>query len=581
MMSSAHNSLSVHPAASAIMATFRKYAPTAAETVEPYLDALLHAQEAGHSFIVVGKAQAAALRQAEPIVGDGSSASPLVLQGNRLYSARVFAWEQEIAEQFYRLSGLSVRLADDGYIRRQLDAWFPDRGSQEQKAAAALALLQPFILISGGPGTGKTTTVAKLLALLCGEEERLPRIALAAPTGKAAAHMTRSVHGALSTFSLPAPVYTHLAALEGQTVHRLLRLNPLDSTAKYDAQQPLPYDILVVDEASMLDFALLLKILRAVPNGGRLILLGDENQLPPVGMGALLPALAKPTCLTPRQSEIVSVWLPENMPFAVNDEPPPLSAHVAKLTRSHRFDPEKGVGALAQAVVAGSAESAVAAFSHFEKDLFWQTSSLPELAQAFFRQQQAYWQAVSSGGPAACLIEQQRCVVLAALRSDAEAFNQAYRRLLAKAGKAGQDGWFAGQVLMAVENDYAVNVFNGDIGIVLPHEGRLAAFFPYAAGYRPIALSRLPLCETAFAMTVHKSQGSEYREVWLLPPQGHSVQSGALFDRSLLYTAVTRAKETFVYAGDPEGLKQAVKRKSIRNNGLKEAIAKRFARTGG
>ncbi|MDO4693546.1 MAG: exodeoxyribonuclease V subunit alpha [Eikenella sp.] len=566
-----------HPATPTILSALQVRAPAAAEAVAPYLDGLLYAQDAGHSFVCVGKVQAAVLKKARPVVGDGSEATPLVLQGNRLYSGRLFACEREIAEQLYRLSRSPVKLPESGYIAQRLCEWFPDPASQEQKAAAALALLQPFIWISGGPGTGKTTTVAKLLALLCGEAAPLPRIALAAPTGKAAAHMTRSLHRALATFSVSDAVRAHLDALEGQTVHRLLRLHPLDATPKYDAEQSLPYDIVILDEASMLDFSLLLKILRAVPEGGRLILLGDEEQLPPVGIGALLPALAQPTGLSRAQAEVLSAWLPEGIPFAVNDEPPPLSAHVVKLTRSHRFDPERGVGALAQAIVSGLPEQAVAAFSHFENDLCWQTSPLPQLAKAFFVQQQTYWAAVAEGDPAACLAAQQHCVVLTALRADAEAFNQEYRRLLVKAGKAGQAGWFAGQILMAAENDYAVNIFNGDIGIVLPHGGGLAAFFPHGTGYRPVALSRLPLCDTAFAMTVHKSQGSEYKRVWLVPPQAPSAQAAALFDRTLLYTAVTRAKKTFVYAGDAEGLKQAVARKSVRHSGLKEAIAKQFA----
>lgn len=578
-MNPTHDDFLRHPAVPAILSTLQMRAPAAAEAVAPYLDGLLYAQDTGHSFVCVGKAQAAALKKAWPVVGDGSEATPLVLQGNRLYSGRLFAWEREIAQELYRLSRSPVRLPESKCIAQRLCEWFPDPASQEQKAATALALLQPFIWISGGPGTGKTTTVAKLLALLCGGDQPLPRIALAAPTGKAAAHMTRSLHRALVTFSVPEVVCAHLAALEGQTVHRLLRLDLLDATPKYDAAQPLPYDIVIVDEASMLDCPLLLKILRAMPTGGRLILLGDEEQLPPVGIGALLPALTQPTDLSTEQAEVLSAWLPEGIPFPVSNQPPPLAAHVVKLTRSHRFDPERGVGALAQAVLAGRPEQAAAAFSHFENDLCWQASSLPQLAKAFFGQQQAYWAAVAAGDPAACLAAQQHCVVLTALRADAEAFNQAYRRLLAKAGKAGQAGWFAGQILMAAENDYAVNIFNGDIGIVLPHEGGLAAFFPHNTGCRPVALSRLPLCDTAFAMTVHKSQGSEYESVWLIPPQDSSIQSAALFDRTLLYTAVTRARKTFVYAGDTEGLKQAVARKTVRHSGLKEAIAKQFAQT--
>ena len=190
------------------------------------------------------------------------------------------------------------------------------------------------------------------------------------------------------------------------------------------------------------------------------------------------------------------------------------------------------------------------------------------MARHFAKQYEAYWQAVNSGDPAACFSAQQQLVVLAARRSQAAEFNREYRKLLAAQGRAAEQGWFAGQVLMVAENDYAVNVFNGDIGIVLPHGGGLAAFFPDAGGFRAVSLSRLPAHDTAFAMTVHKSQGSEYQEVWLLGDEADS----ALFDRTLLYTAITRARRRFGYAGQMSALIAAVQRKNHRRTGLGEAL---------
>ena len=168
------------------------------------------------------------------------------------------------------------------------------------------------MLVTGGPGTGKTTTVAKLLALLCADAAEMPRIALTAPTGKAAAHMTRSLHRALSSFKVGSEqVLQHLTVLEGQTVHRLLKLNPAVGYSKFNREQPLPFDIVVADEASMLDLPLLHQLLCAIPEHGRLILLGVENQLPPVGIGAVLPVLAQPTVLTAKEVAQLAEWLPE------------------------------------------------------------------------------------------------------------------------------------------------------------------------------------------------------------------------------------------------------------------------------
>lgn len=558
-----------YPAAQAAAEVLQRLAPQAAEPVLPLLDELFAAQEGGHSYITLTPQEADALRQAAPVVGDGSAFMPLVLRGRRLFGGRLFVLERSVAAELRRIARGWVRLPENAGLRQRLRDWFPDAGHNEQRLAAALAVLQPLMLVTGGPGTGKTTTVAKLLALLCADAAEMPRIALTAPTGKAAAHMTRSLHRALGSFDAGRErVLQHLTALEGQTVHRLLKLNPVIGYSKFNREQALPFDIVVADEASMLDLPLLHQLLCAIPEHGRLILLGDENQLPPVGIGAVLPVLAQPTVLTAEEAAQLAEWLPEGVPFEVRDNPPPLAGNVARLEYSHRFDPQRGVGALAQAVVNGEAAAAEAAFARFPDDLFRLPETPAALARHFAKQHEAYWQAVNSGDPAACFAAQQQLVVLAARRSQAAEFNREYRKLLASQGRAAEQGWFAGQVLMVAENDYAVNVFNGDIGIVLPHGGGLAAFFPDAGGFRAVSLSRLPAYDTAFAMTVHKSQGSEYQEVWLLGDEAGS----ALFDRTLLYTAITRARRRFGYAGQMSALTAAVQRKNHRRTGLGEAL---------
>ena len=558
-----------YPAAQAAAEVLQRLAPQAAEPMLPLLDELFAAQEGGHSYITLAPQEAEALRQAAPVVGDGGAFTPLVLRGRRLFGGRLFALERSVAAELRRIARSRVRLPESAGLRQRLREWFPDAGHNGQRLAAALAVLQPLMLVTGGPGTGKTTTVAKLLALLCADAAEMPRIALIAPTGKAAAHMTRSLHRALGSFKVGSErVLQHLTALEGQTVHRLLKLNPVVGRSKFNREQPLLFDIVVADEASMLDLPLLHQLLCAIPEHGRLILLGDENQLPPVGIGAVLHVLAQPTVLTAKEAAQLAEWLPEGVPFEVRDNPPPLAGNVARLEYSHRFDPQRGVGALAQAVVSGEAAAAEAAFARFPDDLFRLPETPAALARHFAKQHEAYWQAVNSGDLAACFAAQQQLVVLAARRSQAAEFNREYRKLLTTQGRAAEQGWFAGQVLMVAENDYAVNVFNGDIGIVLPYGGGLAAFFPDAGGFRAVSLSRLPAHDTAFAMTVHKSQGSEYQEVWLLGDEADS----ALFDRTLLYTAITRARRRFGYAGQMSALTAAVQRKNHRCTGLGEAL---------
>ena len=317
-------------AADAAVELLSRLYPAAAEVCAPFLRRLFAALEDGHSFIWLTDEEAETLAQAAPLT-DSKGLAPLVLRGRRLFLGRFYRLERDLAGEIRRLAVPPAEIPETACAAELLAEWFAQAGSEGQQAAAALALLQNFILISGGPGTGKTTTVAKLLALLCQGRERLPRIALAAPTGKAAAHMARALHKALAGFSLSDGLKRHLSALEGQTVHRLLKLRPPQMQPQFDADNPLPLDILIIDEASMLDLALMLNLLRAVPDGCRVILLGDENQLPSVGAGAVLASLAQTTILDGETAGRLKTLLPQREnPFQTASNPPALSANTAR-----------------------------------------------------------------------------------------------------------------------------------------------------------------------------------------------------------------------------------------------------------
>lgn len=570
-------------AAEAAVEVLQRHAPQEAEAVAAYVYRLFAALQEGHAFLWLDDGEADTLRKLETIVSDKGN-TPLILMGKKLFLGRIWQLEHDVATEIVRLAGAPISGIDGQAAAEHLQNWFAGKSSEGQRDAAALALLEPFMLISGGPGTGKTTTVAKLLGLLCSGRQALPRIALAAPTGKAAAHMARALHRAVGTFALPESIRNHLLQLDGQTVHRLLKLRPPEMMPSFHAEYPLPLDILVVDEASMLDISLLLQLLRAIPTGCRLILLGDENQLPSVGAGAVLAQLAQATVLDNDTAAKLAALLPQHG-LATADQPPPLAQNIARLQVSHRFGDNSGIGALARAVIKGDSGEAWTQFDSFPNELHLNEGSLKQQAEMFYGRQANYWRAVDTGDIAAAFEHQTDIMVLAARRCDAEAFNETYRYCLQRHGRARADvPWFAGQVVMVSRNDYALDVFNGDIGLIMPdtdktEETALAAYFPLPEGYRKIALSRLPEHGTAFAITVHKSQGSEYREVWLLPPTEEENEPTHGLNKALLYTAITRAREQFVFWGSKTTFQTACSLDEKRRSALREMIGQIMGQT--
>jgi exodeoxyribonuclease V alpha subunit len=502
-----------------------------------------------------------------PLVGAAGAYAPLILDADgRLYFARHWHDEARLAAGLSRLAARPEPVAAED-ARVWLERLFPAAGGEEQKRAAALACRQRFLVISGGPGTGKTTTVVRLLALLAALSPRPLVMAMAAPTGKAAARLSDSVRAARESLPVDAAVREQLPTT-AQTLHRLLGLRPGVFAARHHAGNPLPLDVLVIDEASMIDLNLMARAVDALPSGARLILLGDRDQLSSVDAGDVLGDL----CARVSYREPTLAWLAAAgvaPPSGAGVAPDRLADCVALLSHSHRFAADSGIGALARSVNARDAGAVLALLDDpAHDDVGWRVDE--DLASAVLARREGYLAAARAGEGAAGLARHfAGFMLLAAERRQVDAVNARVEALLVAGGyKDAASSWYPGRPVLITENDYSVGVFNGDIGFTVVRDGALRVAFPAADGsWRELAPGRLPAHQTVFAMTVHKSQGSEYEDVWLL------LSPDSKLDRALVYTAITRARRHFAVSGPRVALAAAVSSERPRHSGL----AGRFA----
>jgi exodeoxyribonuclease V alpha subunit len=512
-------------------------------------------------------------------------AQPLILDDDgRVYLHRYFDYERRLARRLRVLSpGPSGAIgANVKYLLDQLFAANERRLGERpdwQKIATALALERPLTIISGGPGTGKTTTVASVLACtLAGNPDC--RIRLAAPTGKAAARMLEAIRHAAAL--LPAGLGERLP-VESFTVHRLLGVLP-DGKFRHDRDNLLPVDLLVVDEASMLDLALATKLVEAVPREARIILLGDKDQLAAVESGAVFSELsADPTlssACVERLSEATGIPA-ARIACAAPIKPTPLHDSVVWLAENFRFAKDSGIGRLAVLVNAGEPQSAID-FLRSDSDpaLEWIEDAHPvplaTTRQRVVDEMAGYIEAARDdlGNPAALFDALGRFRVLCAEREGPRgviAINQyvgqQFRKLLDHPlDPGGRSEWFPGRPVMVLRNDYVQKLFNGDIGIVLPDTtGTPMVLFPGSDGdFRAVAPLRLPEHETAFATTVHKAQGSEFDRVMLMLP----ARPNRVATRELLYTAITRSRSGVTIVGGAEVVAKAIVSPTRRYSGL-------------
>ena len=549
---------------------FLRLDPALDDSVLALLGELAAANQSGHVCLPIGHRPERRRLQDSPLLGEPGRYAPLILDAaNRLYFAHHWFDEQRLAQQLARLA--ATPLAQDALaVSQVLDQLFPASqatGPDRQKQAAALAARQRLLVVSGGPGTGKTTTVVRLLAMLAMLAERPLVMAMAAPTGKAAARMSESVRTARDTLPVADAIRQQLP-LQAQTLHRLLGLRPGSAQARFHAGQPLALDVLVVDEASMIDLGMMARLLDALPSQARLILLGDRDQLASVDAGAVLGDLCTQVAYQPATRD----WLQQAGADALPaDEGAAglLADSVVLLTHSHRFRADSGIGTLAARVNQGDAQ---AAWALLQAGQYPDIASFAQLDDAaLWQQRKAYLDAIAADQPLAQVQAAfSRFMLLAAQRNQVALVNQRMEQLLEQQGRkqAGRD-WYAGRPVMITANDYGIGLFNGDIGFTVQRSSGLRVAFPAADGsWREFAPGRLPQHETVFAMTVHKSQGSEFDTVWLqLPPN-----PGPLLNRALVYTAITRARHQFAVIGNEETWLQGVRLAPTRHSGLADLL---------
>jgi len=511
---------------------------------------------------------------ASPLVGQPGDFAPLILDGPRLYLARYHAYETQLAAQLLAraadLPDIDETLLADALARlfaRNVSQAEPDW----QRLAAAQAVRRNLAVISGGPGTGKTTTVVRLLAALLEQPggERLA-IGLAAPTGKAAARMAEAIRNAKAELPVSDAIKAALPE-EARTLHRLLGSRGDSPQVRHNAANPLPLDVLVVDEASMVDLALMAKLVDALPPKARLILLGDKDQLAAVEAGAVFAELcegrgfdaASAAALQRLTGQAVPVEAPRSK----------LGDAVVLLTHSHRFAGDSGIGELARRINAGNAATTLNLLKEHRADLAWNAHPTPAaLIERLEVGYAPYLMAAKRGDPAAAFQAFNAFRALTAQREGAwgvSGINEALEaRIKRRLGLASRERWYPGRAVMVRQNDYALGLFNGDIGICLNTDHGLRVFFEAEQGFRPFAPARLPSHDSAFVMTVHKSQGSEFAEVLLALPE----QPSPLLTRSLFYTGITRAKHKVELWALPARLAEAVNTKAERAAGLAERL---------
>ena len=510
----------------------------------------------------------------------GSGAAPLVHADAKLYLNRLYQAEQQVKR------GIAARVANvisvSTEVKQALDTLFPAPSAPNtaaadwQKLACAMALQRRFSIITGGPGTGKTTTVVKLLAVLQHSANNRLSIKLAAPTGKAAVRLTESISGALQ--KLPA-TFTQAIPTEVTTLHRLLGALPNRRSFKHHAAAPLTLDVLVVDEASMVDLEMMAALLDALPPQAQLILLGDKDQLSSVEAGSVLGDLCRGAdkggysvatlnLLQPYTAADLSPWQSEGSV---------LNQATVMLRHSHRFDANSGIGQLAFAVNRGDT-LAVDLFQRFSDIRMLPGNTLATLRDTVVKGYSQYLQCINADNSSrddwakAILKAYSQFQLLCALRSGdfgVEGLNQHISQWLMNAGliQANQL-WYVGRPVMMQRNNYSLGLMNGDIGMTLPDplSQKLRVVFQLADGtVKWVLPSRLSEIDTAFAMTVHKSQGSEFSHCCLVLPPDNS----PILTRELLYTGITRAKTQFsILCPNSALLAQCINTRVSRSSGL-------------
>lgn len=483
-------------------------------------------------------------------------ARPLVWDGTRLYLQRYWRFERTVADDLLRRAEAAGAIqAAPADVVAALDRWFgPDEPADHQRRAAEMALTGGLAVIAGGPGTGKTRTIARLLGAAHDLTVSRPRpldVALAAPTGKASARMTSAVHHEIGATGTTGPLADQPATTEAVTLHRLLGWTG-GTEFRHHARNLLPHDLVIVDETSMASLPLMARLLAAVRADASLVLVGDPHQLASVEAGAVL-------------GEIVG-------PVAAPD-PGPVRARTVVLEQAHRFAADSEIAVLAGAIRVGDADAALASLRAGGTGITWvedgDAAGIAALTRTVGAHAAEVLAEAGAGQVERGLAKAAELKVLCATRHGplgSYGWNERIESLLAHEvpGAALYQRFYVGRPLMVTRNDYPHRLMNGDVGLVVAREERAVAVFRDGAGVRELATSQLDEVETWWAMTIHKSQGSEFpRVIVTLPPD-----FSPILTRELLYTGVTRAREHVTVVASEAALRAAIARPVARASGL-------------
>ncbi|MEO8690136.1 MAG: exodeoxyribonuclease V subunit alpha [Solirubrobacteraceae bacterium] len=514
---------------------------------------------------------------------------PLQLLGGALYLDRYWREEQQVATDLEALAGAADIAVEADVLAAGITRLFKGEDPDvRQRQAAAAAVLRRLAVVAGGPGTGKTTTVARIVALL--EEQALatraapPLVALAAPTGKAAARLAEAVHTEALRLDIDEATRARLLELEASTLHRLLGWKPgTHSRFRHDRGNRLPYDVVIVDETSMVSLSLMARLTEAVRREARLILVGDPGQLTSIEAGAVLGDIVGPAADAPRMSAAVRAAVGEASGSPVEGTAPstdvPVGDGIVVLRTVHRFG--GGIERLADAIHAGDADAAISALAG--EDITWidtdagEPAALDRLSavrEAAVTTGLAVIEAARAGDAAGAIRELGAFRVLCAHRRGAHGVATWMPRietwLAAELPGFGTEQWYVGRPLLVTENDHGIRLYNGDTGVVVTSgtTGRPTAAFERQGEIVTFSPTRLAAVETVYAMTVHKSQGSQFDTAAVLLPDPDS----PILTRELLYTAVTRARARLMLVGTEESIRAAVDRPIARASGLRRRL---------
>jgi exodeoxyribonuclease V alpha subunit len=520
---------------------------------------------------------------------DTSSNRPLRLLGSRVYLDRYWRQERRLAADLRSLSEAPVEDVRPELLNEGLDRLFPGQTDSAQALAAAAAVLQRFAVVAGGPGTGKTTTVARIAALLVEQFEAAgshpPLVALAAPTGKASARLEEAAHEEASRLATAESIRAQLLGLGASTLHRLLGWRPGNrSRFRHDRRNRLPHDVVIVDEASMVSLSLMASLVEAVRPAARLVLMGDPGQLTSIEAGAVLGDIVGPVIDGLRMSEAARSRLAEATGHQVAAIEPPVGATVGDgivaLDRVHRFG--AGIGSLASAIRGGDAEAVLDLLADPPDDVTWipvdvgEHPTHPDLGpvrKGIVATARTVTEMAREGAAAEAIGALGRFRALCAHRRGDYGVATWMTRIEGWLTEAieefgAEGGWYVGRPLLVTENDYSLRLYNGDTGVIVARGQGVAAAFDRGEDVLEVRPSRLESVETAYAMTIHKSQGSQFDTASVLLPNPAS----RILTRELLYTAVTRARRQLILVGTNGSIRAAVARPASRASGLRERL---------